>query len=86
MSRVPHIRGWEGSEEGGGVRGMLTLPVDKDDRVVCPAGQTDGHSTWPCHQLRRHTVEQNGTPSYPILIPLSSPKGSVLVLCDLTGF
>jgi len=30
--------------EGGRVGG-LTLPIDTADQVVCPAGQTDGHSS-----------------------------------------
>jgi len=55
------------------------------DQAVCPAGQTDNHSSpRPYHELNRHTVEQNWTPNYPIT-SLSGFTGSVLVLHDLIG-
>jgi len=47
--------------------GRLTLPVDTADQVVCPAGQTYGHSSpWVYHDPSRQTVEQNWISNYPI--------------------
>jgi len=70
---MPKIREWAGG---------LTMLSDTGDQVVCTVGQTDGHSSLD-HSTRRADIEWNSLgPQATLLIYLSDPTGSVLVLHD----